>query len=387
MTARADGETLGKITDEDLAAMRERIGVVETYSRPWNSSASADAVWHFALGMGDDNPMWWDRSYAESSPVGRMFAPPAFLYSLTHEVSSPGEPAKFGDVEWLPGVPGLWLGDRWVWHSRIWVGEDLTASRELCSVRERTGSFLGRSVTHTERFRFAGEGGRPIAEMHRTVLRFDAEAMSRSERYIDVPVTAYSERERQALIDQYASESAARRGSQPRYWQDVEVGDALSPIVKGPLTITGMIGWLLGWGADQIPTNRILYRWLGQHPAGRLTDPRTGIDETLLSMHWDAEKAHGIGMPRAFDFGAQRIAFTSHLLTDWAGDEGELVELDATIRAPQFLGDMTLFSGTVVSKTMDEGTGLVSCSVIGTNQRGEVNTTATAVIALPARQT
>ncbi len=34
-----------------------------------------------------------------------------------------------------------------------------------------------------------------------------------------------------------------RRGAAPLYWEDVDVGDAVPPVVKGPLTITDIVAW------------------------------------------------------------------------------------------------------------------------------------------------
>ena len=73
-------EDEGKITDGAIDALRAWVGVPRR-DRGWNSSVTEDAIWHFALGVGDDNPLWWDRAYAESTSWGRMFAPPTFLYS------------------------------------------------------------------------------------------------------------------------------------------------------------------------------------------------------------------------------------------------------------------------------------------------------------------
>ena len=80
----------GRITDAALAEMRAQIGVRQPISPAWSRTANADAIWHFALGVGDDNPLWWHRDYAEKSAVGRMYAPPTFLYVATHEFPPPG---------------------------------------------------------------------------------------------------------------------------------------------------------------------------------------------------------------------------------------------------------------------------------------------------------
>ena len=184
--------------------MRAQIGIKEAVV-PWTSSASEDAIWHFALGVGDDNPIWWGREYAEASRVGRMYAPPTLLYTAASEARKPGNTAKPSGVEvWLPGALGLWAGDRWTWHSRIWADEKISATRELHEVRERAGKFAGRSVAQTERVIFTGEDGRLVAEMYRTILRFEREASRHNSKYLETPEARYSPAERQAIVDQYA---------------------------------------------------------------------------------------------------------------------------------------------------------------------------------------
>jgi acyl dehydratase len=377
---------VGAITDEGLASMRENIGVESSLEMVWNNEARYDAVWHFALGVGDDNPLWWDRDYAVSGPVGRMFAPPAFLYSLTHEVTLPGKVARQSDVDWLPGVGGLWAGDRWVWHSRVWMDERYVVKHQLSEVRERDGNFAGRSVVQTDKFTFCDTKDQVVAELYRNVIRFDRDEGMKRASYLDTPIPKYSASQMQDLEAQYAQEPVARRGAQPRYFEDVNTGDEMPTLVKGPLTMTSLVGWLLGSGATQCPASRMLYQWFAQHPEGRLHKPSMGFDDTLEGGHWDEELANLAGMPRGYDFGSQRITSASHVATDWCGDEGELVALDARLRKPNFLGDTTWFAGRVIGKERSDDRALVTCEITGTNQRGEMTTTATAKIALPTRR-
>ncbi|OBH11743.1 hypothetical protein A5695_18390 [Mycobacterium sp. E1747] len=54
----------GRITDEDIERARAQIGVaVNKKEQPWNTVISADAISHFAFGIGDDNPLFLDPAY------------------------------------------------------------------------------------------------------------------------------------------------------------------------------------------------------------------------------------------------------------------------------------------------------------------------------------
>jgi hypothetical protein len=59
------------ITEQGLAALRKLIGVpVEDSVEPWCTEATRDSIRHWAQGIGDDNPLWCDPSYGESTPYG-----------------------------------------------------------------------------------------------------------------------------------------------------------------------------------------------------------------------------------------------------------------------------------------------------------------------------
>src|SRR5262249_18481827 len=100
-----------RITDEALAFMRAHIGVKRRV-RPWNSLVTEDTIWHFAQGVGDDNPMWWDRAHAERSPWGRMIAPPTYLYCCYSGGRYPDDKVPSGVDMFLPGVFGVWASEK-----------------------------------------------------------------------------------------------------------------------------------------------------------------------------------------------------------------------------------------------------------------------------------
>ena len=63
----------GRITEEGLERLRGRIG---SFNRPrqygvglFNEEASRSAIRHFCQGIGDTNPLYGDRSYAQTSKV------------------------------------------------------------------------------------------------------------------------------------------------------------------------------------------------------------------------------------------------------------------------------------------------------------------------------
>jgi acyl dehydratase len=90
-------------------------------------------------------------------------------------------------------------------------------------------------------------------------------------------------------------------------------------------------------------------------------------------------------MAGCYDFGAQRISWVAHVLSDWFGDDGFLTGMEVRVRRPNFVGDTTWLSGQVVGVEPDaDGESvLASVSVLGVNQKGEETTVATATVRLP----
>src|SRR6202011_6130453 len=90
----------GKITDDSIALMRERIGYPNPTLRfgildkPWNSSVSSDALRHYAIGIGDANPFYHDPGLAARSVWGAQIAPPCFEMSMGHKRDAVMDPER-----------------------------------------------------------------------------------------------------------------------------------------------------------------------------------------------------------------------------------------------------------------------------------------------------
>ena len=56
----------------------------------------------------------------------------------------------------------------------------------------------------------------------------------------------------------------------------------------------------------------------------------------------------------SFDFGPQRICWLTQAVTDWMGDHGTLVRMEARLRRPNLVGDTNTVRGTVARTYRDE---------------------------------
>jgi acyl dehydratase len=374
----------GRITEAALADLRSWLGV-ERLDRGWNSVAPADSIWHFAQGVGDDNPLWWDAAYGGHSRWGGLVAPPLFVSTCSNAGPRLGEHGMYPAESWLPGTVPLWVSDRWVFHGLATEGEQITATARLASVEERTTRNGQPMVTHIDHTTYTGSDGSVLAECFKTLNRYERQAQTASSEPPESPRPIYTDAQIAQIHDQYASEPGQRRGPQTRFGEDVEVGDELLTLVKGPLTITNIVGFVMGWGSPMCHTNRLVYGYLDEHPGARLLNHRTNIPDTLEGPHWDPVLARAGGMADCYDFGLQRVCWMGHLLTDWAGDDGTVTALEVRLRRPNLVGDTTWITAAVAGLHREEAGMTVTCELVASNQRGEQTASGTASVRLPLR--
>jgi hypothetical protein len=370
--------TYGVISEESIAQVRRRIGQVHPIEEPFVRYVNGDSIRHVARAIGDMNPLWIAKDHAAASRFGKMVAPPALLYA----VSWGSWDMRRG--EGLPGVHGLHASDRWVYHRPLLDGDEVHATKEMVALDERTGSYAGRSLMQVREMRYYNQRDELVATCRMSAVRTERDKGKEKGKYASIPKARYSDEE----IAQIDAETAAEevRGATPRYWEDVRVGEAVHPIVRGPLTVADMIAWMMGIGSPHIRSGQYWLAYRRQSPKVAVKDPETGIPQAVERVHWDPFMAAEIGMPAPYDYGSQRGAWATHLMTNWAGDDGWVCEVFAKYRYMNFIGDTVRIGGTVLRKWQGKsGIGYVECEISGMNQRGENIMPGTAVVALPSR--
>jgi acyl dehydratase len=361
------------ITDEALAALRARIGVEVRRPQPYVEVATRDAIRHFADGIGDTNPLWRDPAYAAGTRWGGIIAPPCMLYAFDRIVS--------GQVGGLPGIHALFAGTTWEWYEPIRVDDHIVGHSALHALEEKRSEFSGRSVKQTYRTRFIRQSdGALVAQADSWCIRTERDTARERGKYKAIEPTRYTPEELAAIEEQVLAEEI--RGARPRRWSDVQVGEELPPVVKGPVTVTDFIAWLMGWGGLFVRAHRIALEFRRQHPAAGIPN-ELGVPDVPERVHWDNDFARKIGAPAAYDYGPQRIAWLGNLMTNWIGDDGFLRRLDVQVRRFNIVGDTSWCRGRVTRRYEAEGRRLVDCDVWIENQRGEVTATGTATAELP----
>ena len=368
-----------KITEKALDALRERKNVlIENTLEPWCHEATRDNIRHYAHGIGDDNPLWCDPAYAAKSRFGGIVALPSFLFTTSRIIS--------GYVGGIPGVHAMWAGADWTWHKPVLRNQEITTEAWLKDLIEHDTKFAGRAIQQIYHVNFFNPAGDLVAEADSWCFRTDRDqAREVGTKYTEVrsrPQRVYTEADLQKLYQHYEAEEI--RGSTPRYWEDVSVGDALPTMAKGPMTVTGFIAYAQGWGGLYIRANKLAWRQVSNHPGLGIAN-RFGIPDCPERVHWEPEFALMVGAPGAYDYGPERCSWLTHHMTNWMGDDGFLRRATCKIRRHNPEGDLLFIDGKVIRKFEEDGRHLVEIEQSAHNQDGELSVLGTGIVELPNR--
>ena len=382
------------ITDDGIAALRRRIGVARPHSAPPRYlSPNTDAFRHVALAYGDDNPLWCDPAYGASTRWGGPIAPPHLVGGDTligeDEVSRlEGETKALMKGDPLGGVHAFYSGSYREWWSPLRPDTRVSRRNALIGVHDKASDFAERAVHEWFGEVFGAVDGPMLSGQYRLMIRTERQKARERKTNDTIEIAPYSDDEIDAINEAVASERERRRGAEPRWWEDVEEGDELPSLVKGPLRVTDMIVWHtgVGMGLYGVSALRQNVDHLQRMPRFFKRD-ELNIPDVQQRLHWDPEWARRAGNPSSYDYGRMRETWLIHLCTDWMGDDAWLWKLDCQFRKFNFVGDTHWMRGTVVRRYLAEGDRpAVDLDVWGENQRGETTTPGHATVLLPSRE-
>ena len=376
------------VTDEVIEAARDDVtrGVERLVVRQWHSEASLDSVRHWAWAIGDDNPLWTEPEYAQRTLHGSVLAPPSFLFSCTQGPNHFRSEATRGSGQ--PGLHAIWSSDRWAWHRFVTRGTRIVVTKRPFDVVVREAEHLvDRTMEIVTRFELGDGAGYPLATYDQAVQYRSRGRTPRAPRGDGGDGSASRETWTEETLDKLRSDVAAevRLGGQVRHGAEVSAGDEIPAVVKGPLTVTEIIAFITGYGGPFIMASELTHRYIQQHPRANVPDSQTGAPDFPERAHWDGAFAKACGFPDAYDFGGQRIAWLTHAVTNWMGDEGELVALRCKLHAMNVVGDATWCAGEVIDcQPEQDGRYRVEIHLHGVNQRGVTTVSGEATVRVPA---
>ena len=269
-------------------------------------------------------------------------------------------------------------------HDRI------IAKASLLDVVRKNGQFCGPMVLQTGEVVYNNQDGEMVARAISYVMRIPRDAARERGKYKNISRYRYSPEDLDAIDRAYETEEI--RGDVPRYWEDVQVGETLPPIVKGPLSSDDMLNFV-DVVRGTLNFSYFLDHWR-RHPQDVYWDPETGMPDS-----WDASMikdsvAQVFGFPFAHDSGTQRVCWLENMVTNWMSNLGFLEKLSVQLVRPNFIYDTTWCKGRVRDKSAKaypdqsrrDGKHTVELEVWCENQRGETTAMGSATVALVSRQ-
>lgn len=377
------------IKDGDIERARLLIGH-DTASgmREYYSEASRDGIRNFALSYGDDNPLYTDPRYGERTRWGAQIAPGMIINCLNNPTY--GDPIP-EDVRkqtkgLFSGVHVFVSGQSTEWYRPIYVGDELYGFGGTESVEEKKSEFAERSVIRVGRGVRMNQHGEVVAVNRMLAIMTERKKSRDRAKNMTIEPASYTDEDIAELDEIYAAER--RRGAEPRFFEDVEVGEALPKMAKGPFTLTDIISFHsggsqlrpYGWGPS-----RLWYQSRQRIPKFFIKNDM-GIPDVAQRLHWESEWSQQVGNPMAYDYGIMRECWLNHYLNDWVGDDGWVFRQHDEMRKFNYVGDAHVLTGEVTGKRVEDGRCFVEIDFRATNQRGTVTAPGNATVLLPSRE-
>ena len=368
--------------------MKDQIGHVRTFqefdsANPdyrqeyFNTQVTRDAIKHFVDGIGDINPLFRDRNYARATKYGRIVAPPSFLETINYSQHPENVPS---------GIQGFLSGFDWEYFKPVVEGDEYTARVTYpFDVQMKPSRFAGQLAIITEKGSLVGTNGQ-IGAIYTSWVIFlegsQAKERGTSQKLDEMP--RYSKQDIEEIYK--AQDAETPRGANIRYWEDVEVGEDLPPVVRGPYTLSEKFAWFVGKGNPPACVSDRLFRLITakHHEDKGVYNPDLNI--FVRPSMFDASTMTDRGIPRIHDAGAQRNAWRNMVLTNWISDDGFLWKSKAEVRGYNLEGDVTWCKGKVTNKYIQNGMYCININSWCENQRHEVTMPGEATVILPSRE-
>lgn len=342
-----------------------------------------EVIRDFAWNLGCNNPLFTDPAYAKNSVLGGMIAPPG---RFIHYIAETGY-LPMGRA--IPGMNHLYGGTTYDYNDVVRAGDCYRIKDEFLGVNEKNMSGKPyRLLTMSSKRHYINQDGKTVVSATgNTVITCQYPETGENGSgsvYSKASRPHYSEQELEAIHRHYEDYFSGKltRGAETRYWEDVGEGEELTPLIKGPLDIVDVIGFLCATGAQlggSATKWRIVKNWRN------LTDPETGEYMPIQSFHFTNSLAHVMSIPKAMVYAAQHEAYTSEIVTNWIGDEGFVKQLVHQQRRASFQGDMAYVKGRVTGKYVENGEHLVAIEMWTENQNGIKICPSSAIVRLPSK--
>jgi acyl dehydratase len=376
MTLTIDGKPPeGLITDASIEAARSLIGKYLRPDGPFLQKMNEDTMRNFANGIGDRNPLFRDIEYGRYSRYGSL-------------VGHPIIPISYGYIGrgrvGFPGVHAFFAGNDWEFFRTWRPGDQVLCVERIVDIVEKSSQLSGKLILQYTEGTFFNQRDELVARCLGWCTRHERKASRESGKNAPKEPYRYEVDEMAKIDEQVMNEPNHVRGGEVRYWQDVVVGEELTPIVRGPLSLMDIGGFSVGVGRGL--THGLILDAANRHPGHYFRSKEAGgaIEYTGVGHRRDTS-AHLMGVSSGYDVGPARVGWMATLVTNWVGDHGYLKRLRAEVRDFNLIGDTTFCKGKVTKKYVENGVPLVDLEIWGENQYGKITTPGLATVMLPSR--
>jgi len=367
----------GTFTSELIEEMRSKIGLkLRVEDAVFNEEATRTAIRKFADGIGDPNPLWRSLEYARKTRYGEIAAPPSWVLSVLSAI-------QFG---WR-GIAGFHSGSEFFFYKPVLAGDKITPEERFTGFEgPKPSGFAELMVVDYFENLYFNQRGETVCKMVLWVIRTERKKAREKGKYQSILLPhPWKEKELKKIEQEILREEI--RGGNPRYWEDVQKGDDLPSLVKGPLGLTDMVAFFIGGGSPvKLEAHSVALQKYKEKPNWAFRDPQTSALEPIFAVHYNKSASNAMGLPYPYDVGTQRHCWQIQLLTHWMGNDGWLKRCRAEYRKFVYLSDVLWFKGKVVNKFVDEqGEPCVDIDTSAINQRGEEVMPGNATVVLPSR--
>lgn len=354
-----------------------------TYPHPvvcFNTEITRDSIKQLVDAMGDENPLYRDPDYAEKTKYGSLIAPPSWPFTIVY-----GQYPEFTMTEYV----SLYCGDTFEWYMPVADGDKIdwktTYPTEVFEKQTRVGgtAVFCKGMQEFKRH----QGGVPVARQIWTQC------------YIEMEKTPYNTVRSGAKVPQYTpefieqihaawdEENEKLWGGKPHYFEDVTIGESLTPLVRGPLTASEVAAWTKAASQFFFTSNKLHL----------ITQERSqwGYYDPALKMHMNTHEnvydCYGVMHERTGSYipggmGSQRCSWVCTFLSNFASDEGFVWKMDLRHVRKGGLFNVYTTTGTITDKHAEGGRFWVDIDLQMVDQTGEAVIKGKAQVLLPSRE-
>ncbi len=320
----------------------------------YNYEVTRDSIRHYAHAVDDYNALYLDHDFARASAWNSIIAPPGYLSS---HGSSSWLARHFPDVRDAAGnalSAVTHAADEWAFERPVRPGDVVISHSKVAQAELKNGRSVGPSIRLRLRTRYWNQRGEDVAVRTGTYFVLNKATAGKSSAAGYPPLPAGKSRN-VILPTRFPGTfdmPPPRRDAQ-RYFEDVQIGEAVTPLHLGPLML----------------------QHLGRFCAAT---HGTGADEV-------GGPSENGAIPDAYVFGHMRIPWFGTLLTRWGGPATWITSLSQMNRSWLLIGFKVVCRGTVSAKSACADEPWIDLELTCENELGHRTNTGLARLRLPSR--